>query len=42
MSFNAFKEFMVGFLFKNHETSKLYSYNLQSILHLYAILDIYL
>ena len=27
MSFNAFKEFMVGFLFENQETSKLYSYN---------------
>ena len=26
MSFNAFKEFMVGFLFENHEPSKLYSY----------------
>ena len=27
MSFNAFKEFMVGFLFENHKTSKLCSYN---------------
>ena len=26
MSFEAFKEFMVGLLFENHETSKLYSY----------------
>ena len=26
MSFNFFKEFMVGFLFENHDTSKLYSY----------------
>ena len=26
MSFNAFEEFMVGFLFENYETSKLYSY----------------
>ena len=29
MSFKAFKEFMVGFLFESHETSKLYSYNRQ-------------
>ena len=26
MSVSAFKEFMVGFLFENHETSILYSY----------------
>ena len=40
MSFNAFKEFMVGFLSENHETLKLYSYTLWSIPHLHAILDI--
>ena len=40
MSFKAFKEFMVGFLFENYESSKLYSYNLQSIPHLHAVLDI--
>ena len=40
MSFKAFKEFMVGFLFENHEISKLYSYNLYSIPHLQAVLTL--
>ena len=40
MTFKAFKEFMVRFLFENHETSKLYSCNFKSISQLCTILTL--